>query len=493
MKVSVFTCGFLGVAASIYVYITWCLSYWERRGLETYTSKKKRSMYNQAYAKFKSKGLKHGGIYLMLKPFYIPVDLDIIQCILQKNFNHFINHEAYVNEKRDPLNATLFNLSDEKWRILRNKLTPTFNSNKMKMLFQMMQDCTPRLIEVIGALSNGSEPIDIKDVMQRFTIDIIGTCAFGIDSNTLRNPDSEFMKHSKRICQHTWRRSNSMLMPKIFTDLLGIKTIDSDVEKYFMDLVKKILDFRESNNIIRKDFMHMLLQLKNRGNVSEDGKIMDNNKRGNFIQFLEIAAQCFNFFVAGFDTTSTLMTFALLELSENQDIQNRLRNEIRKTLKKHGQISYEAVMEMEYLDQVINETLRKQPPAFGVSRVCNKDFEVPNTNFIIKKGVGVMIPVLGIHRDPQLYPDPDKFDPERFSFQNKNRRHPMAFIPFGEGPRMCIGARFGILQAKIGLVAIIDNFRVTLNERTQIPIEYDFRKVFLSVEGDVWLNFTSSE
>jgi hypothetical protein len=104
------------------------------------------------------------------------------------------------------------------------------------------------------------------------------------------------------------------------------------------------------------------------------------------------------------------------------------------------------------------ETLRKYPPVPGLNRICTKDYKVPGSNIMIKKDTKVWIPVLGLQRDPEFYPDPEKFDPERFSEENKNERHPYTFIPFGEGPRVCIGTyillyserqKYGINSLKI--------------------------------------------
>lgn len=90
---------------------------------------------------------------------------------------------------------------------------------------------------------------------------------------------------------------------------------------------------------------------------------------------------------------------------------------------------------------VVQETLRKFPPIPNTARKCTKDYKIPDTNLVIPKGTTIEIPIYSVHRDPEYYPEPDMFDPERFTDENEKARNPMSFIPFGEGPRNCIGLR----------------------------------------------------
>jgi len=143
-----------------------------------------------------------------------------------------------------------------------------------------------------------------------------------------------------------------------------------------------------------------------------------------------------------------------------------------------------------FLCRKLNETLRKFPPVSGLPGICTKDYKVPGTDVVIEKGTRVNIPVWGIQMDPEYYPDPEKFDPERFSEENKAKRPDMTFLPFGEGPRMCIGLRFGMLQSKVGLVSLIRNFNFTLNKKTPLPIEMSSSSLIISVKGEVWLDAT---
>lgn len=140
---------------------------------------------------------------------------------------------------------------------------------------------------------------------------------------------------------------------------------------------------------------------------------------------------------------------------------------------------------------VFAETLRLYPPVPTLNRRCVKDYKLKNSNIVVEKGTSILIPALGIHHDPEYYPNPLKWDPERFNDVNKSQRHSSVFLPFGDGPRNCIGMfqiilyificnyiifpglRFGVMQVKIGLAQILRNFRVTVSPKTVLPLKYD--------------------
>lgn len=142
-----------------------------------------------------------------------------------------------------------------------------------------------------------------------------------------------------------------------------------------------------------------------------------------------------------------------------------------------------------------------------VNRVCDKTYQIPGSDVTIDKGVTCWVAVLGIHHDPEYYPEPEKFDPERFSEEEKEKRHPFTYLPFGEGPRNCIGRinsfmltyyflniyfclgmRFGLLQVKVGLVKLLKNFKFTLDARTKIPVELKLKGIMLAPKYPIWLN-----
>ncbi|GJQ75224.1 Cyp6a9 [Trypoxylus dichotomus] len=252
--------------------------------------------------------------------------------MLTKDFPYFLDHGFYINEKIDPLAAHLFNLEGEKWRNMRIKLTPTFSSGKMRNMFKTLLDCGCPMIDHVGNLCQKNQDLDIKEILACYTTDIIGSCAFGLECNSFRDPNAEF---------------------------------------------RSIIDYRTTNMVKRNDFIQLFLEMQ------EDAEF--NNTPGLTLE--QIAAQAFAFFQAGFETSSTAMTFCLHELAFNQHIQNKLRQEIKEALlKNNGELSYDAIMDMKYMNKVVNETLRKYPPVAMINRVCSLDYKIPNTNVVLKKG-----------------------------------------------------------------------------------------------------------
>ena len=448
--------GYAIVAISLVIaYFKWSYHYWSRKNVpqlppvipfgnipNPFNTKEHMSLSSKrCYDEMKAKGWKHGGTYAVLTPIYFVMDLDYVKNIMVKDFHHFVDRGTYCNEEADPLSAHLFSLSGQRWKNLRTKLTPTFTSGKMKMMFQTLVDCVPNLLTKLESDRVKKVPIDIKEILACFTTDIIGSCAFGLEFNSFKEDDSTFRHYGRKLFQGSKLRMLRLFFVTNFSNLakkLGVVVVPPDISSFFMKVVRETVDYREKNNQTRKDFMQLLIDLKNNKLANESGYKHD----GNSLTVEEIAAQSFVFFIAGFETSSTTMNFALYELARHQDIQDKLRDEINTVLaKNNGVITYGAIQEMKYMDQVIDETLRKYPPVPRLVRKCVKDYKIPDQDVVIEKGTMVEIPVYAIHYDKEYYPDPEKFDPERFTEENKSKRHHFSHLPFGEGPRICIGKK----------------------------------------------------
>lgn len=132
------------------------------------------------------------------------------------------------------------------------------------------------------------------------------------------------------------------------------------------------------------------------------------------------------------------------------------------------------------------ETMRMHPAVGTLHRIISKDYTLPN-GAVAPKGTYVIIPAVAFHNDAELFPDPQRFDPDRFSDANKSTRHAFAYLPFGEGPRICLGVRFGMLQTKLGLAMLLKHFQFETCAKTQIPIKIDNVSLLLLPSSGVWL------
>ncbi|OAD59536.1 putative cytochrome P450 6a23 [Eufriesea mexicana] len=394
------------------------------------------------------------GIYMLHKPFLLVNDPDLIRDVLTKEFSNFHDRGIFCNKETDPLSGNLFQLPGKKWRHLRVKLTPTFTSGKIKQIFPILTETGNMMEKFFNDKAQTRSTVDVKDIFSRYSVDIIMSAAFGITCNSFENPNNEFMYWGKKIFDPKpfW---NALILwaPQVF-DMFSLSYNEKDVTNFFTNMFKETVEYRQSPS-------KLLMS--------------------------EAAAQAYVFYLAGFETSSTTATFCLYELAKDQDIQNKVRDEIRTQIKKHGELSYAAVQDMEYLHKVISETLRKYPPVVILNRVCTKETQLKTTNFSIPVGTSLAIPVFGIHRDPDVYPEPNKFDPERFSEENIKARHPYNYLPFGEGPRICIGLRFGLIQTKVAVINALLNNKFKLAPDTPTSLEFEGGTLILMAKGGVQL------
>ncbi|CAH1400041.1 unnamed protein product [Nezara viridula] len=412
------------------------------------------------------------GFFIMRVPMLQIRDPELIRLILTKEFSHFRDRMFIKLSEKDILNQHLFNLEGERWRALRVKLTPTFTSGKMKAMFPLFVNCAEAFESLI--VSKIGSDVDIKELVGRLTTDIICSCAFGLDANTIEEPDHKLRQIPAQLTKMGFIDkviiAIMQAMPQVASKFKARFT-PKELEDYIVGLVENTLEYREKNNIKRNDFLDLLIELKNKGTVGDGMKDEIEEQKCQPFEFNNglMAAQCFVFLFAGFETSSSVQSFCLYELAINPDIQTRVKKEIDEIIEKHGGLTYQAVYEMEYLDMVISETMRKYPTLAVLMRYCSKSITTPY-GFRIEAGDTIIIPVYSLHHDPEYYPNPEKFDPERFSPQNMESINPYTYLPFGEGPRMCIGMRFGKLQTKVGLITILRNCRVEPCAATKIPL-----------------------
>ncbi|KAL0270236.1 UNVERIFIED_CONTAM: hypothetical protein PYX00_007708 [Menopon gallinae] len=437
------------------------------------------------------------GLWLFTRPNLMVMDTEIVKRILIKDFRHFRDRGLATNEDLDPLTGHLLFLNGKRWRNLRVKLIPTFTSGKMKMMFPAMSKCGKELQEVLKKPAETGEVVEVKDILARYATDVISSCAFGIETNSLQNPKSEFREYGRKMFKIGFKRlvlnSIAFTYPKLGR-LFKIRVIPKDVSDFFINIVRETVEYREKTQTKRNDFLQLLIQLIREGKIEDVDKTpvdgLEDEEIVRKFSLLEAAAQCFIFFGAGFESSSSALTFCLYELALNPDIQKRLQDEIDSTLIDcDNEMTYETLLEMEYLDKIVLETLRKYPPIGILQRQSEIEYHIPEMDLTLDKGTAIVISVWGTHRDPDLYPEPDKFDPERFSPEEKAKRDACAYLPFGEGPRNCIGSRFAMMQLKIALYYLMNAFSVEVTSSTPIPVAYDVGSFVAVPVGGMNLRF----
>lgn len=314
-----------------------------------------RDIDERIYKKFKGKA-PFVGFYSFLNRSAFVMDLELIKRIMVKDFSSFADRGLFHNVRDDPLTGNLLFLDGEQWRTLRHTMSPVFTTGKIRYMFPTMVEVSDRIVEaVVNMLQQNNSNIEVKDLCARYTTDVIGTCAFGIECNSLKDPSAEFRQMGKDIFEkprHSLLVQAFMFSDPITARRLRLKNFTDDSAEFFMNAVRQNVEYREKNNIKRNDFMDMLIELKAQKDRQSD-EINDGLSSGLTLE--QVAAQALVFFLAGFDTTSTTMSFCLYELAMNPEIQTKLRNEINTVLEKHsGKLTYESIKEMQFLEMVIS-------------------------------------------------------------------------------------------------------------------------------------------
>ncbi|XP_011647775.1 cytochrome P450 9e2-like [Pogonomyrmex barbatus] len=424
---------------------------------------------------------KYFGFYDFMTPTYVIRDPDLINTIAIKQFDNFCDHRSFANEILDPMaSRNLFDLKGDHWREMRKLLSPSFTVSKMKTMFGLMSQCAENLIDfMITQSGKNGKSYDMKEILSRYANDVIATCAFGISVDSFKHPNNEFFLLGQKSKFDGWLTFVFFMQRNIpaLAKLLKLRMFGPYVENFFKNIVSNTVKIRDEQGIVRPDMIQLMMETRNK----DTGPAYDIN---------EMTAQAFVFFLAGFDATSTAMCFMAHEIGVNPDVQNKLREEIDNVLKQtNGKPTYEAINHMKYLDAVVNETLRMYPIGSFIDRRCVKEYELPPATpdgkpITLKPGDNIWLSHYPLHRDPKYYSQPDKFNPERFVSGKVDNS---IYMPFGIGPRMCIGNRFALMEAKILLFYLLWHCDLLPDVKTKVPIVISKHSFTTLAEGGFWL------
>ncbi|CAH1645266.1 unnamed protein product [Spodoptera littoralis] len=419
-------------------------------------------------------------------------DLELVKKVCVKDFEYFVDHRSFGIDSF--FARTLFLLRGQEWKDMRSTLSPAFTSSKIRLMVPFMVEVGDQMIDSLKKRIEDSKggyiDIDCKDLTTRYANDVIASCAFGLKVDSQTEQNNQFYEMGKTVTNfNSFQLIKFFLMmniPKI-AKIFKWDIVSDSVKNFFKNLVLDTMKEREMNNIVRPDMIHLLKEAKK---VSTT-----------YLYFAEwsdndLVAQAFLFFVAGFETISSSVCFLLHELAVNPDVQERLAQEIREyDAKNGGKFDFNSIQSMKYMDNVVSELLRRWPVAAVTDRICEKDYNMGKPNataekdFIVRKGAGIMVSAFTFHHDPQYFPEPEKFDPDRFAEENKHKINPNAYMPFGVGPRNCIGSRFALCEIKVITYQILRHMELSPCEKTCIPAKLATDNMNLRLHGGHWLRF----
>ncbi|XP_044733626.1 uncharacterized protein LOC123296229 [Chrysoperla carnea] len=456
------------------IIFTWKYDYWKKRGIpyekpvfpfgsikDSILGKKTFSTQIDKFY-YKYKDYKYFGLHFGRLPVLFIRDSQLGRDIMVKHFNHFQDNAIRLNAKADPVAGNNpFVLKGNKWKTTRAHLTPGFTSLKLKQMFPNMESVSKRFVAYIQQNINASNnKLEAKEVASNFTTEVFTLAALNIKSDSFENPNSSFKTIANTMFESsgiqgfiTWML---MTVDPPLLELIGTRLMTKEGNAYFRNAVNDVLNHREKNNLQINDFLNYLhnLHLKNKDFTRDD-----------------VLANIVTLFIDGVETSAAAIRSLLYELAANPRVFEKLREEIDTVKAKYNnEITFDAIQEMAYLDSCLSESLRINTVLLTSMRECTQPFEFPpqkdgTAGLKIDKGVSVLIPLYCIHRDPTLYPNPEEFKPERFYDEETKDQAKANFFGFGDGPRMCLGMRYGSLVTKLAIATIVSNFDFTVNEK----------------------------
>ncbi|XP_017321382.1 thromboxane-A synthase isoform X1 [Ictalurus punctatus] len=436
------------------------------------------------------------GYYVVRRPTVVVADPDMLKQVMVKDFHKFPNRVLFRMATK-PMKNSLIMLRDEQWKRVRSILTPTFSAAKMKEMVPLIHVATETLLNNLKAYAESGKSFDIHRCFGCFTMDVIASVAFGMQVDSQNNPNDPFVHHASKFFSFSLFRPFMFIFlnfPILIRPLGGLMRDkeSSEMSNFFTTCIQKLIKQRDElqSSQRRRDFLQLMLDVRSSKecvsldhfdvvNQADEQDVTDRNaescnesakssQQKRMMTEDEIIGQAFIFFLAGYETSSNTLAFTCYLLAINPDCQKKVQKEVDDFFSRHGSADYTNIQELKYLDMVVCEALRLYPPAFRYARTVERECVVNGQ--LLPKGATLEIAAGFLHSDPEYWQEPEKFIPERFTPEAKASRHPFVYMPFGAGPRSCVGMRLAQLEIRMALVNILKTFNVVACKDTEVPL-----------------------
>lgn len=455
---------------------------------------------------------KYGRIYGMFesgKPSLFVAEPELVKHVLVKDFLALPNRRTA--EFFEPmLDNMLSVIPYPRWKTIRGYYSPAFTSGKLRKMEDQIEACIKTTVSHLRKAGEEGRDVELGSFFGNFTLDLIARFAFGTRLDSHSDQCNEFVTYSKKAfgTDISFSLVIYFLLPGV-AKFFKLKFFSPTTLLYFKNLIQRVIKSRLESKTRHEDFLQLMMDSQKGtivGDTSKEAtefneKIFDIDSKfrdsehasSKALSEDETMAQCFMFLLAGQGTTSSLASFTLYMLALNPEVQEKLRKEVDECVAKHGEYPpMETVARLEYLHGVISETLRMFPPASRLERETVQDYVLADTGIKVPKGCVVAVPVYAMHHDPENFPDPHVFSPERFIGENAKSIRPYTYLPFGAGPRNCVGMKLGLHAAKMAVMHSVCNATFVRTEKTKVPL--DFFKGFGAVSSsDITVGIRSRE
>ncbi|XP_049519857.1 cytochrome P450 3A41-like isoform X4 [Dermacentor silvarum] len=423
------------------------------------------------------------GSYQGTVPTLVVGDPDMLREIMNTKFKNFSDRSLSQTVGSDVWKKSIMNLSGEEWKKSRTIFTPALTTTRLRTILAKVKTIAGRMTARLMDAATKNKPVDFFELATNTALDTTAALNYSVDIDSSNDKNHPLMKCLETIYMGTsgWKVVMLFLMPSVYKVLQPDYPPKSSTD-LFKAFVAHLIEERKSKNKEEDDFLQVFMNADY--SWEDHGEKKKENAEVKKMSLDEITAQGIVFFIAGVESVSTAISVTTYYLACNPDCQDRVIAEIDNALSK-GELTYDSLQEMPYLDACLKEGLRLVPSDLVLMRLCTEETTVAGIHF--KPGMCVDIPLAGIHYDPEYFPEPEKFNPERFMPENKDALRPFTYMPFGAGPRNCVGMRLGLLQAKTALACLLQHFKFETCPETAIPLKFQPGQLLSCFEGGLHL------
>ncbi|KAL6446210.1 hypothetical protein ACFW04_001081 [Cataglyphis niger] len=432
--------------------------------------------------------------WLGIKPFINIYKPEFLEVILSSTEN--IDKDMPYDMMESWLGKGLLTSTGKQWNHDRKLIGPTFHFailDRFAVIISEKAEILTKCLEKEIAMNSG-KPINIFPFANNVALDVICETAMGIDIHA-QEVETEY---TTTIHRNSKLIADRIFQPWLWSDWLynlvpSGRRYNSElniIHKFTKEVIRKRKLARQSGNDSAKweNEDHEFDIGKRKRKAFLDLLLDQNEKTETPLNDDELRAQVDTFMFEGHDTTAVAITWTLFLLGNNLEHQEKVHEELETVFKDSKKpASLKELSELKYLDRIIKETLRLYPSVPIITRKLKKDIKIDDFTFL--KDVIVVLQIALTHINPEVWTDPNKFDPDRFLPENSKHRNPYAYVPFSAGPRNCIGQRFALLEEKIILTAILRKWRV---KSVKTTVEYGNTLIYRPCE-DIFIYFTSKK